>query len=67
MQAQHAKAETLFHEILKTQDLQVPSAQWYLALSLLQRGEKDAARTLLQNLESNKTFDKRVQLVLKNL
>jgi tetratricopeptide (TPR) repeat protein len=67
MQEQHAKAEIQFQEILKTNDLSVPAAQWYLALSLIQRGEKEAARTLLQNLESNKSFGKQAKLLLKDL
>lgn len=67
MQEQNVKAEALLQDIVKANDLSTIPAKWYLALSLMQRGEKEEAKTLLQSLQTDTTFGSRATAILNNL
>lgn len=66
MERQNLKAENLLESLVKGNDLSTIPAKWYLALSLMQRGEKEEAKILLQSLESDTTFGNRAKEILKN-
>lgn len=64
---QHQEAESLLRDLTQTDDLTTIPAKWYLALSLVQRGEKEAARLLLQSIQADTVFGERAGEVLEAL
>lgn len=64
---QHSEAESLLRELTQTDDLTTIPAKWYLALSLVQRGEKEKARILLQSIRTDTVFGERAGEVMKGL
>jgi tetratricopeptide (TPR) repeat protein len=67
LRQQPAEAEPLLRGIIRTDDLTTVPAKWYLALCLLQRGQKAEAVTLLQSLTADTVFGERAGRTLDEL
>ena len=67
MQGKNIDSEKILQELIKNEGLETTPAKWYLALSLLQHGQKNEAKALLQSLESDTIYGNQAKEILKEL